>query len=376
MPKNIPTEMYISKNAIAENPEHLTAAKRAFIVTGKHGAKASGALSDVTAVLDGAGIPYSVFDGVTENPSVGSAYRAGNEARAFGADTVIGIGGGSAIDAAKAIAAFAENELAFPEDIFDPALCVNLPLPVIAVPTTAGTGSEANPYSILSVDSARKKRTFKSPYSYPISALVDYRYTRSLGRDYSVSCALDALAHGIESFISPKSTPYSEDAALEAASEIWKVLFCGEDGEGENDVGGFTEIQRERLMRASNLAGCAIAVTGTGFPHPLGYNLTMEKGVPHGRACGAFEGEYIRLNMSIPEGAKKLERLFCAAGASAEEMIKRIPDMADVHFELTDDEITDFVSRTENAANYANSPYVISRSEMVSLYRKLFPENS
>ena len=92
MPKNIPTEMYISKNAIAENPEHLTAAKRAFIVTGKHGAKASGALSDVTAVLDGAGIPYSVFDGVTENPSVGSAYRAGNEARAFGADTVIGIG--------------------------------------------------------------------------------------------------------------------------------------------------------------------------------------------------------------------------------------------------------------------------------------------
>ena len=162
MPKNIPTEMYISKNAIAENPEHLTAAKRAFIVTGKHGAKASGALSDVTAVLDGAGIPYSVFDGVTENPSVGSAYRAGNEARAFGADTVIGIGGGSAIDAAKAIAAFAENELAFPEDIFDPALCVNLPLPVIAVPTTAGTGSEANPYSILSVDSARKKRTFKS----------------------------------------------------------------------------------------------------------------------------------------------------------------------------------------------------------------------
>ncbi len=79
MPKNIPTEMYISKNAIAENPEHLTAAKRAFIVTGKHGAKASGALSDVTAVLDGAGIPYSVFDGVTENPSVGSAYRARNE---------------------------------------------------------------------------------------------------------------------------------------------------------------------------------------------------------------------------------------------------------------------------------------------------------
>ena len=262
MPKNIPTEMYISKNAIAENPEHLTAAKRAFIVTGKHGAKASGALSDVTAVLDGAGIPYSVFDGVTENPSVGSAYRAGNEARAFGADTVIGIGGGSAIDAAKAIAAFAENELAFPEDIFDPALCVNLPLPVIAVPTTAGTGSEANPDPILSVDSARKKRTFKSPYSYPISAFVDYRYTESLGRDYSVSCALDALAHGIESLLSPKSTPYSEDAALEAASEIWKVLFCGEDGEGKTDVGGFTETQRERLMRASNLAGCAIAVTG------------------------------------------------------------------------------------------------------------------
>ncbi len=87
-------------------------------------------------------------------------------------------------------------------------------------------------------------------------------------------------------------------------------------------------------------------------------------------------GEYIRLNMSIPEGAKKLERLFCAAGASAEEMIKRIPEMAEVHFELTDDEIADFVSRTENAANYANSPYVISRSEMVSMYRKLFPANS
>ena len=79
MPKNIPTEMYISKNAIAENPEHLTAAKRVYR---DRKARSEGirCASDVTAVLDGAGIPYSVFDGVTENPSVGSAYRAGTEA--------------------------------------------------------------------------------------------------------------------------------------------------------------------------------------------------------------------------------------------------------------------------------------------------------
>lgn len=414
---------FYGADCIAENKSAFSDVHRAFIVTGRRGAAASGALADVTGVLDSVGAEYVLFDRIPENPPLEMCFEAGAAAHSFNADTVIAIGGGSALDAAKAVAAFAANPAVQAEELFDPAKVISPGLPLFAVPTTAGTGSEANPYSILTVDGGRKKRTFKNEWSTPDYAFVDFRYTRSLPEDYTVSCALDALAHSFESYLSPKSTDESRRLAASAAKDIWSVLFadkrssgtaaCGRSANGTAadgiiasatagngaaeispaantpalapntfapeapapdapDAAGLTERERELLMKASNLAGKAIGITGTGFPHPLGYNLTMAKGIPHGRACAAFYSEYLRLMRTVPEGRRLISELCAYIGAAEGEPDTAIPALAAVGVKLTEDEIADFVSRVKDAGNYRNCPYVIGEDEMSQIYRRLF----
>lgn len=368
------TEIHLGENALLANISAFSKIRRAFIVTGKHGATASGALDDVKSALDKADASYLHFDRIPENPPADLCRLAGGLARDFGADTVIAIGGGSAIDAAKAIAAYATNPTDAPEDIFDPDKITTPGLPLVAVPTTAGTGSEVNSFSILTVDNGRKKRTFKNQWNTPAAAFVDPKYTYSLSREYSLSCALDAFAHTFESYLSPKSTDETRALAAEAAKLIWHVLPAvrSEKTRPDTDAGGFTADERAILMLASNLAGQVIGITGTGFPHPLGYNLTMAKGIPHGRACAAFYSEYIRLNNAAPEGERLLKTLCDFIGTTCAEVARTIPNIAPVDLTLTEDEIADFVNRTKSAANYRNSPYVITESEMADIYRKLF----
>ena len=125
-------------------------------------------------------------------------------------------------------------------------------------------------------------------------------------------------------------------------------------------------------MKAANLAGRAIGITGTGFPHPLGYNLTMAKGIPHGRACAAFYSEYLRLMRTVPEGRRLISELCAYIGAAEGEPDTAIPALAAVGVKLTEDEIADFVSRVKDAGNYRNCPYVIGEDEMAQIYRRLF----
>lgn len=369
----MPTRLFTGENCIAAHAEQFACGSHALIVTGRHSAVASGAQADVTAVLEARGISYTVFAEISENP-LASVCRAGGEtARRSGADFVIGIGGGSALDAAKAIAAFAVCPDADESGIYTAELAAGAMLPILAVPTTAGTGSEVNPYAVLTLPGGGKKKTFKSiPGSYPRAAFVDPRYTYSLSKNYSVSTALDALAHAMESFLSPKSDDASEMFALYAARHIWAVLFCGADGGDCTDAGGFTPVQRSRLSLAATAAGVAINKTGTGFPHPLGYSITLSEGIPHGRACGAFAGAYIAYNSRTAAGEEKLSRFAQAIGTTVEEMAHRIPEMADVHLTLTAEQIAEHIDRVAGASNYANSPYVISRAEMTEIYTALF----
>lgn len=368
-----PVRIFTGAHCLSDHSGKLASfGKKAYLVTGKHGADACGAFGDVAEALRRHGIPYLRMNRVTENPPAPLCLEAGRECRENGCDFVIGIGGGSALDAAKAIAAYAANPDAGEMDIFDLTLAPAPGLPMIAVPTTAGTGSEACPYSILTIDGGLRKKTFKSPSSYPRCAFVDPRYTYSLSRMYSVSTALDTLAHCLESFLSPKADELSRKAALFGGHEVWAVLFRGESGEGPVDEGGLTPLQRERLLYAATAGGIAIGVTGTGFPHPLGYSLTLSCGIPHGRACAAFEGAYITYNRKNPTGEALLQTFASALGASADEMAERIPAMGGVDLALTEAECEEMIRRVEGAKNYANSPYVISREEMSAIYRGLF----
>lgn len=369
----MPVNVITGEGCVSAHADALALGKHAFIVTGRNSARASGALSDVVAVLEEKNIRYTLFDRAAENPLASVCREGGALMRTSGADFVIGIGGGSALDAAKAVAAFAVCPGADTESIFDADFDAHPILPIAAIPTTSGTGSEANPYAVLTLDGGTQKKTLKHiPGTYPRVAFVDPRYTYSLNENYTVSTALDALSHAIESYLSPKSNAASEMYAAFAAKQIWGVIFMGEDGEGEKDAGGFTPTQRRRLSMASMAAGIAINRTGTGFPHPMGYSITLSDGIPHGRACGAFEGAYIEYNMKTEKGAEKLTALAQMLDTTPAEMARRIPEKANVKLTLTPAQREEYVSRVARANGFANSPYVLSDAEKIEIYGNLF----
>lgn len=361
----MPTRVFFGEDALQRGKNLLQkAGKHAFIVTGRSSAKKCGALDDLTALLTELDILFTVFDGVSENPPLLTCYEAGKQAAACGADFVIGIGGGSPLDAAKAIAAFAANQGIAPMDIYDDAKRKAATLPLFAIPTTAGTGSEVNNYSVLTLEGGKKKKTFKAADSWPRAAFVDPRYAKTLPVNTTVSCALDAFAHALESYLSPKSTVFSQTAAVFAAGEIWDVLSAVPS---EYDAE-----MRKRLALAATVAGMAISVTGTGFPHPLGYSLTLLDGVPHGRACAAFAADYITYNEKSEHGRQLIAAFAAAIGTKPNVMKAFLPGIAAVDFSFSEDEIAERVELVAGAGNYQNSPYVISKEEMLDIYRAHF----
>lgn len=347
-----------------------SAGKRALIVSGRSSADKCGAMADIKAALDSCGIGYVRFSCIPENPPAPLCHEGGKLARDEGCDFIIAVGGGSALDAGKAIAGYAANPECDVMDIFDDEKRVNDCLPIIAIPTTAGTGSEACRYSVLTIDNGRKKKTFKHPSAYAKYAFVCPEYTETMTDEYTLSTALDALCHSIESYLSPKSTPESEEAALYAAGEIWDVIFRGADREN-----GYTGRARERLAYAACAAGIAIDYTGTGFPHPLGYSITLTRGIPHGNACAVFEGDYLVYNLLTSSGRKKIENLASHLNTTPREMIERIPEMSGVQEKvgkIDEEEREELIDRVAGAGNYTNSPYIISRGEMSDIYARVF----
>ncbi len=361
---NFPTRIVSGIDCVSKSGELIKTlnAKKAFIVTGKSGAKKSGALVDVTNLLNELNISYEIFDDIEENPPLLTSHEAGQKCRKSGCDIVIGIGGGSALDAAKAIAVFAANRIE-PLDGFSAEKCTGA-LPIIAIPTTAGTGSEANSYAVMTMPDGKQKKTIKFPYTFPKLALLDPKYTYSLGYDYTISTALDAFAHAIESYLSPSATLFSEQFALFAAKNIFDVIKAKPTA--------FTAEDRKKLAYASCAAGAAISVSGTGFPHPLGYSLTLLRSIPHGKACAVFEEDYISLNESTEIGREKLSIFFNYLGTNKTELSNLLTDLANVNLTLTEEEIKEFVDLIKVAANYTNSPYVLSDEEKYLIYRKHF----
>ena len=358
----VPTQIFSGIDAVKVNKEKFRLGETCFIVTGKHGAKASGALDDILPILEEYNIKYSIFDEISENPPIATCYEGGKKCAEMGADFVIGIGGGSALDGAKAISAYAANPGIEMDDLFDLSKTVNASLPIIAVPTTAGTGSEANPYSVMTLADGRRKRSFSSVYSWPKYSFVDPKYIASLGYGYTISCALDAFAHAIESYLSPKSSVLSEAMSLFALKNIWGVFSSGNKE--------FNDCDLEALMYSSLAAGIAISVTGTGFPHPLGYSLTLLDGVPHGKACAVFEWAFIEYNMKSEKGKERLDRIFAELGTDASELSEKLYKLADVNVVLDDGKVKEYVDLVKDAKNYSNSPYVINEDEMYAIVKK------
>ena len=281
----MPTKLITGAGSVAQSAERIGAlGRRCLIVTGKSSAKKCGALDDVTAALDAQGIAWQVYDGVRQNPTLESCAEGGAAARAFGADFLVGVGGGSPLDATKAIAVLAANPGLSEADLYaerwpDP------PLKSVLVGTSAGTGSEVTPISVLTTESGRK-RGLRSERLYAALSLGDAKYTMTLPRAFTLSTGVDALAHCVESYFNKKADEVSRAFAVRGVRILVPALA---EAAAAEDAAALSPELRARLYDASILGGLAINTTGTTVPHNVGYYLTEHYGVSHGIACAVFQ---------------------------------------------------------------------------------------
>lgn len=362
------TVIYKGVGCLKKNAEALRLGSRCLIVTGRNSAKVSGALFDVTDVLNSFGIPFTVFNGMMENPTVESCITAAEMGREFGADFVIGIGGGSPLDACKAVATFVKMKELTVDGLYD-AEIKKTALPIAAIPLTAGTGSEVDKNSVLTVNG--KKKTYIDDAVFPVCAFLDPTYLKTLGADYTVATAIDAFCHCIESYLSPKSTPESEKYALEGGKLIWDALVSNSFIPDELDAAGLTPETRLKMLEGAAFGGLALTTTGTGFTHPLGYGLSLYHGVPHGKACGCFTGKYIELNMTTEQGRERLSAFAIHLGTTPEIIAAVIPALSDVNLSFGEEEIRDMAEKIYGARNFVNSPYVLTDEKALEIMTEL-----
>lgn len=227
-------------------------------------------------MLEGAGVRSAVYADVMAEPSAESLDPVVEQVKAHQADLVVAVGGGSAIDVAKATAVLAANG-GTAYDYFGVDRVPRPGLPVIAMPTTAGTGAEATPNAIFTNTRTQVKEGIVSPYMMPAVAIVDPELTLTAPPGVTAATGMDALTHAVESFTSVKAAPTTDLFAAEAIRRIGRsirtAVFRGGDLAARTD-----------MALGSLYAGIAICNAGTGAVHAMAYPLGGQFRVPHGIA--------------------------------------------------------------------------------------------
>lgn len=350
----MPVKILSETNCIANHREELKKlGTKALIVTGRSSSRKNGSLKDTTEALKVLGIPYLVFDEIEENPSVETVMRAKEFGVAFGADFVIGIGGGSPLDASKAIAMMMKNPEENSDALYDKTKILGS-YPVASVPTTAGTGSEATPYSILTQHNKRTKQSLPHKI-FPQVAFVDERYLASVPHHILVDTAVDTLAHLIESYINAKHTSYSEMLS-ERGLYLWgryiKAILLQKETSAE---------ERSVLLEASTIGGMAISHTGTSLPHALSYKLTYELGLAHGHAVGIFVPNYVRVCPDKKLAERILRLLGFGDAEEFEQYLKEVFTPVEIDRTLLK---ASAESVFENKGKLANCPFAVGEETM------------
>lgn len=325
----MPVRVYQEENCVRNHASELGALGRhALLVTGRHSAKTNGSQADVEAALAAQNVTWDVFDEIEENPSVETVMRAAENGRAAGVDFVIGIGGGSPMDAAKAIGALIRHREYGWEDLYRPeADCSSLP--IAEIPTTCGTGSEVTGASVLTRNDLKTKKSL--PHAiFADLALLDGKYLETAPESVLRNTSVDAMGHMFESFINVKATEFSR-IFVRAGLSVWKETKDVLLGRKKPERADFN-----RMLLASCFAGMAIAHTGTSLPHGLSYVLTYDLHMPHGAAVGYFQEGYLReadeddrtalLSMAGFSDLQELHdfyRAVCGVKEIPEEVLKR-----------------------------------------------------
>lgn len=314
-------------------------------------------MQDTIDALNGENIVYEIFNEIMENPTLEVLDHASELFSNSHIDFIIGIGGGSPLDAAKGIAVLLDNKTVTARHLLSPNTLSYLP--VIAIPTTAGTGSETTPYAIFTDNEYKTKINFKSQV-FPEYAMIDKKYFKFMPLHILRSTAVDSLCHITEGYLNIKSNPVS-DLIAEKALETWAAIKVS------ILHGNLSDNDYDNLILASTLGGMVISQTGTSLPHALGYYLTYYYDVLHGNATASFLGELFSFHENTDKVSSILKYLDFESISAFKSYLREVIGVIEVSREDIDIYI-DAVA--QNKEKLKNHPYPISRDDIERFYMR------
>ena len=297
-----PEKIYIKKGCLPVALDELKivrGAKKAFIVTDTF-LYQNGYTKAITDKLDQMGIQHTTFWGVQPDPTLANATEGAAQMRAFQPDTIIALGGGSAMDAAKIMWVLYEHPEA---DFMDMAMrFIDIRKRVytfpkmgekayfIAIPTSAGTGSEVTPFAVITDEKTGVKYPLADYELLPNMAIIDTDFHMSAPKGLTAASGIDAVTHAVEAYAAMLATDYTDGLALQALKVIFEYLPRAYDN-GQTDV-----VAREKMANAATMAGMAFANAFLGICHSMAHKLGAFHHLPHGVANALMIEEVIRFN--------------------------------------------------------------------------------
>jgi alcohol dehydrogenase class IV len=289
---------------------------------------------------------FLFFDEVEENPSINTVIKGAKFLRKNRCEIAIGFGGGSSLDAAKAMAFFAKNEGGFYEMLSKQI--VERSLPLILVPTTCGTGSEVNNYSIITDVEKADKINFSKETTFADFAVLLPEYLTFLNEEVLISTLFDAFTHAFEGYISLKANPFSDYIAEAALKNIISILKTYSECKS---------FDYEKALYSSSLAGFVILHTGTTLLHAFGYYLTNHKGIHHGKANALLLPVYFKMlkNSSVKK-IEEVERIIDSNEFDIFGFIDEFYNKSFIKNILDENEVEDFVKYAIGKKNATFTP--------------------
>ena len=308
--------------------------------------------------------------GISANPTIEDVYNTTNAIKESNADFIVALGGGSILDCAKISSSMAAMDIDI-KKFLENKININKSIPVIAIPTTAGTGSEVTSVSVISDKLKEDKFPIKSEYLLPKISIIDPELTLTVPKNITATSGIDVLSHALESYYSINNNPISDILSIEAIKLVMNNL--------ENVILDPNNlIYRENMCQASLLAGMAFSVTGTAACHGISYPLTSKFNIPHGEACGLTQDKVLLLNSSVE--FDRMDRLSKSVGyknidefANDIYILKEKIGLANKlrDYNIKENDLEKIVSLC-TSPNILSNPYKFDKEKILDLLKSIY----
>lgn len=376
---SVPQNIIVGRGSLAKLPEvaEKSGGKKAFIISGPHLNK-MGIVQSCVDALKAKGIESSVFTETEGNPSVETVDKASAAYKESGADFIVALGGGSPMDVAKAVGVVAryggsiteyEGADKVPGDI----------IPLIAVPTTAGTGSEVTAFSVITDHSRNYKLTVFSYKLIPSYAILDAKLLTTTPASVAAACGIDAMVHALEAYISTAASPFSDAMAEKALELIGANIRCYVANRGDIEAA-------ENMLVGSLFAGIAFSWARLGDVHAMSHPVSAYFNVPHGVANAILLPTIVEYNMLADKGKylniyNYIAKLPAASEEFTADML--VDELLDLNESLgipagleevgvTKDKFDAMADDAMKSGNIAVNPRSTTKKDVLALYEKAF----